>query len=87
MNAMADKKKQTSSRPEKPLEPQKPQKPKRKGKPLHVWIQGTLRDALDRACEQNKRKVNKEVEVALERYLRDIGLWPPPNPGIECPKE
>lgn len=51
--------------------------PKRKGKPLHVWIEGALRDAMDRSAEKSRRTLTEEVSIALEKYLETQGLWPP----------
>lgn len=63
-------------KPEKPQAP--PPKPQRKGKPLNVWIETPLRDAIARACAKNRRPLTEEVSIALEKYLTELGLWPPP---------
>ena len=42
---------------------------------LHVWIDSDLRDALEVACKKHRRKLRDEVSIALEDYLRRLGLW------------
>lgn len=49
--------------------------PKRTGKPLHVWLDPALRDAVETARKRNRRKLKDEVSIALEDYLRRMGLW------------
>jgi hypothetical protein len=51
----------------------------RQGKNLNVWIEGALRDAVDMAVEQSRPRTNLKgiVEVALQEYLKTVGLWPP----------
>lgn len=57
-----------------------PQKKKpvqlRKGKPINAWINSALRDAFDAARKENRRSVKDELEIALEKHLKEIGLWP-----------
>jgi hypothetical protein len=59
--------------------PRKP--PQRSGKPLNVWIQDELRDALDELLGQTRRSLTAEVSIALEEHLKKAGLWPPPDTG------
>lgn len=59
--------------------------PKRPGVPLHVWITPELRDAIDLACSRNRRILRDEVSLALETYLRGLGLWPPIPPSPPDP--
>lgn len=54
-------------------------KPKRKGKPLHVWLEPALRDAIDESADLHRRKITEEVSIALEKYLETLGLWPRGN--------
>lgn len=61
-----------------PVMAKKPTKPVRVGKPLHVWIDSLLRDAIETARKRNRRNLREEVSIALEQYLGQIGLWPPP---------
>ena len=69
-------------------EPKRPKKPKgasggkpspRSGKPLHIWIDEDLRAAVDRLLEQTRRSLTAEVSIALEKHLKEHGLWPPPT--------
>lgn len=57
----------------------------RSGRPLHVWIPEELRGAIDAAAAQNRRPLRTEVEIALERYLAEIGLWPPDKRRTQPP--
>lgn len=71
MSPVATRSKQTDPQPE----PAK-KKARRTGKSLHVWINPSLRDTLDRMAERSRRSVTTEVEIALEEYLAKQGLWP-----------
>lgn len=51
----------------------------RKGKPLGVWIDSALRDAIEAARKRNRRTLREEVSLALEEYLQRLGAWPPPS--------
>lgn len=53
----------------------------RKGKPLGVWIDTALRDAIEAARKRNRRTLREEVSLALEQYLERLGVWPPANPS------
>lgn len=68
----------------KPADNQKPKaQPKRdrKGKKtLNVFIEASLRNAVDASCEKNRRSLTDEVSIALEQYLEREGLWPPKQP-------
>lgn len=58
---------------------------RRKGRPLNVWIDEPLRDAIDKACELNRRNITEEVAIALEEYLAKMRLWPPhPKGGLRA---
>ena len=57
----------------------------RGGKALNVWIRTELRDALDTLVGRSRRSLTAEVSLALEEYLTQEGLWPPP-PEQEDPK-
>jgi hypothetical protein len=61
-------------------------KPVRTGKPLHVWLEPALRDAIEEARRRGRRSLRGEVSIALEQYLKGLGLWPPPPPG-QLPEE
>jgi hypothetical protein len=66
--------------------PRKTEGTPREGSPLHCWIDDNLREAIDEACRRNRRKLREEVSIALEMYLRTLGLWPPPaTPGDTSP--
>lgn len=68
------------SKEKKSVEPEQPAAtPKRyprKGRSLNVWISDDLRAAIDDACKTNRRLINEEVSIALERYCESLGLWP-----------
>lgn len=51
----------------------------RKGSPLNLWIDSDLREALERARQRNRRNLREEVSIALEKYLREMGLWREPD--------
>lgn len=51
----------------------------RRGKPLNVWLENDLREAVETARHRSRRKLRAEVSVALEEYLTRLGLWPPPT--------
>ena len=53
-------------------------KPNRFGKPLHVWLDPVLRDAIEALAERSRRTLTMEVSIALEKHLKEAGLWPPP---------
>jgi hypothetical protein len=53
-----------------------PPKPNRTGKPLHVWLEPRLRDAIDTLAERTRRSLTTEVTMALEKHLAEAGLWP-----------
>lgn len=57
--------------------------PQRTGKPLHVWLDPPLRDALDTLLTQTRRSLTTEVSIALEEHLKKAGLWPPAQTGEE----
>lgn len=61
--------------------PKKPKKRHRSGKPLNVWIDAALRDALDLAVVRTRPRstLKNVVEAAVEDYLTAQGLWPPPS--------
>ena len=61
--------------------PASPKKVHRTGAPLHVWIDPALRDALEKAIEKSRRKLNMEVSIALEEYLTKHGFWPAKTQG------
>jgi hypothetical protein len=54
----------------------KPQPP-RKGKPLHVWLDDVLRDAVEAERKGNRRSLRDEVSLLLEEALAARGKWPP----------
>lgn len=60
-----------------PAAPDPAPKQPRRQKPLHVWLEPALREALDRLAKRNRRLLTTEVEIALEKHLADEGLWPP----------
>lgn len=47
---------------------------------LFVEIKPTLREALDKAVEDERRGLNVVVSIALEKYLAELGYWPPADP-------
>jgi predicted transcriptional regulator len=63
-----------------PMGRQKPEekraKPNRQGKPLNVWLDDDLRNALDEMVKRSRRSITAEVSIALEEYLAKQGLWP-----------
>ena len=52
-------------------------KPVRTGVSLHVYIDPTLRDAMDGLVSRTRRSLTTEVEIAIENHLKAEGLWPP----------
>jgi hypothetical protein len=62
-----------------PMAKKKPKKPVRSGKPLHVWLDDALRDAIEEARRRSRRSLREEVSIALELYLKGLGLWSPPS--------
>lgn len=58
-----------------------PPKSNRTGKPLHVWLDPRLRDAIDRLADRTRRSLTTEVTMALEKHLAEAGLWPFPEEG------
>lgn len=68
-----------AKRKPKPGESSKPPRkpPQRSGKPLNVWLESELRDALDALLAKSRRSLTAEVSIALEEYLTRQGLWPP----------
>jgi hypothetical protein len=72
-------------RPKPPeQEPEMPEatakKPKRVRLSLHVYVPPPLRHAIEEAAERNRRSLTAELEIALEKHLKELGLWPPPPP-------
>src|SRR4051794_35774659 len=51
--------------------------PQRSGKPLNVWLDAALRDAIDLLLTRTRRTLTTEVSIALEEHLKKAGLWPP----------
>jgi hypothetical protein len=47
---------------------------------LHVYVPPPLRRAIEEAAERNRRSLTAELEIALEKHLKELGLWPPPPP-------
>lgn len=54
-------------------------KPARTGKPLSVFIDPSLREAIDNAVDAIRptTTLTAIVEQALEEYLGRLGHWPP----------
>jgi hypothetical protein len=52
--------------------------PKRVRLSLHVYLPPPLRQAIERAAQANRRPLTAEVEIALEKHLKELGYWPPP---------
>jgi hypothetical protein len=61
------------------------EKPKvnRSGVSLHVYIDPTLRKAVNNLLEKTRRSLTSEVEIALEKRLTEEGMWPPQSPKGE----
>ncbi len=53
-----------------------PKPQNRNGKPLHVWLEPKLRDAIDALAAKTRRSLTTEVTMALEKHLAEAGLWP-----------
>lgn len=55
-----------------------PKKPKREGKPIHVWVDGAILDAIDafRASQRLQPTLKDTVELALQEFLKTEGFWP-----------
>lgn len=53
--------------------------PNRTGKSLHVYLEPALRDAIDKATKHTRHSLTTEVEIALEKHLKELGFWPPPE--------
>ena len=53
-------------------------KRQRKGKPLNVWIDAAIRDALDVAVERTRPRstLKNVIEAVLEDWLQSQGLLP-----------
>jgi hypothetical protein len=51
----------------------------RQGKNLNIWMNAALRDGIDLAAQQARPRstVTAIVELAIEEYLKTVGLWPP----------
>lgn len=58
-----------------------PPKGTRRGRPLHVWLDPRMREALDALAARTRRLITTEVVMALEKHLAEAGLWPPPAAG------
>jgi hypothetical protein len=61
--------------------------PQRSGKPLNVWLEADVRDALDALLVQTRRSLTSEVSIALENHLKAAGLWPPPSSAPDKPQQ
>jgi hypothetical protein len=48
----------------------------RTGRNLNVWISEDLMDAFDDLRARTRRTVKAEIEVMMEKYLGEEGLWP-----------
>jgi hypothetical protein len=54
----------------------------RPGASLQAYINPLLDQQLRAAASRSRRTLTAELELALETYLGQIGLWPPPEqPG------
>lgn len=49
----------------------------RVGRNLNTWISEDLMNAFDELRARTRRTVKAEVEVMMEKYLAEEGLWPP----------
>ena len=45
--------------------------------PVYIRLPVSLKDAVEKRADAEKRSFSKEVEIALEKHLAEIGLWPP----------
>jgi hypothetical protein len=46
------------------------------GRNLNTWISEDLMDAFDDLRTTTRRTIKAEVEVMMEKYLGELGLWP-----------
>jgi hypothetical protein len=51
------------------------------GKSLMVYLQPSLRRVIEEAADRNRRSLTSEVAIALEKYLSELGMWPPSVPN------
>lgn len=49
----------------------------RVGQNLNVWLPDALMDAFERQLGRSRRTRTAEVEVMMEQYLTQLGLWKP----------
>ncbi len=52
----------------------------RPGLPIFFYTSKELRAALDTLLAQTRRSLTAEMNIALEKHLKEAGLWPPPSP-------
>lgn len=59
----------------------KPPESKRSGKQVSVYVDPEIREALDAYVDQAEptTTLTAVVELALRRYLKSVGYWPPPD--------
>ncbi len=48
-----------------------------KHKPLGLRLNVRVMNAMRQLAEKNRRTLTAEMEIALEKYLAEAGLWPP----------
>lgn len=50
----------------------------RAGKPIHVWVDESLYDAIEtfRASQRLEPTLKDTVELALQEFLKGEGFWP-----------
>lgn len=53
--------------------------------PFTMRLPRDLLAAARKSANRNRRPVTTEIEIALERYLNDEGLWSPPETAEEAP--
>jgi hypothetical protein len=56
---------------------------KKKTATLYVAIEASLKARLERLAKKHRRKLNAEVEIALERYLAEESPADDEAPGSE----
>ena len=62
------------------------EKKKRPRRSVNYRLPEDLLNSLDQLTDESRRTATAEIEIALEKHLKEHGLWPPAEPQ-EVPKK
>jgi len=69
--------------PAAPPAPSEAKPRSRKGQNINVWLPDDLLAAFERQLGKTRRTKTAEIQIMMEQYLEQAGLWPPAEQGDE----